>query len=200
MRRVKITGGNLTLFDYCTAGPQYSSGGFIADSQTGRSSSTARSSSSSSGTAASAAGRTASGTRCSRASRARRDAVGFPEPAATRRSPTSPVTREKPFLYVDAPATDTACSCPALRTNSVGHDLGRGADRRARRSRSATSSSRKPTDDAQRDQQRARARAEPAAHAGRLPPRPDAQGQAAGHGRARPRLPDARPRQRRRRR
>jgi hypothetical protein len=35
MRRVNITGGNLTLFDYCTAGPQYASGGFISDSQTG---------------------------------------------------------------------------------------------------------------------------------------------------------------------
>jgi hypothetical protein len=35
MRRVNITGGNLTLMDYCTAGPQYASGGFISDSQTG---------------------------------------------------------------------------------------------------------------------------------------------------------------------
>jgi hypothetical protein len=35
MRRVNITGGNLTLMDYCTAGPQYASGGFIADTQTG---------------------------------------------------------------------------------------------------------------------------------------------------------------------
>ena len=35
MRRVKINGGNLTLLDYCTAGPQYASGGFISDSQTG---------------------------------------------------------------------------------------------------------------------------------------------------------------------
>lgn len=34
MRRVNITGGNLTLMDYCTAGPQYASGGFIADSKT----------------------------------------------------------------------------------------------------------------------------------------------------------------------
>jgi hypothetical protein len=34
MRRVNITGGNLTLMDYCTAGPQYASGGYIADSQT----------------------------------------------------------------------------------------------------------------------------------------------------------------------
>ena len=35
MRRVNVTGGNLTLMDYCTAGPQFASGGFIADSKTG---------------------------------------------------------------------------------------------------------------------------------------------------------------------
>ena len=35
MRRVNIVGGNLTLMDYCSAGPQYASGGFIADSKTG---------------------------------------------------------------------------------------------------------------------------------------------------------------------
>jgi len=34
MRRVEVTGGNLSLMDYCTAGPQYASGGFIADSRT----------------------------------------------------------------------------------------------------------------------------------------------------------------------
>jgi hypothetical protein len=33
MRRVEVTGGNLSLMDYCTAGPQYASGGFIADSK-----------------------------------------------------------------------------------------------------------------------------------------------------------------------
>ncbi|MGE5264934.1 MAG: adenylyl cyclase [Acidobacteriota bacterium] len=32
MRRVNVTGGNVTLMDYCT-GPSYASGGFIADSQ-----------------------------------------------------------------------------------------------------------------------------------------------------------------------
>ena len=32
MRRLNIAGGNLSLMDYCTAGPQYASGGFIADS------------------------------------------------------------------------------------------------------------------------------------------------------------------------
>ncbi|MFI9386393.1 hypothetical protein [Kutzneria sp. NPDC052558] len=33
IRRVDITGGGLSLMDYCTAGPQYASGGFIADSK-----------------------------------------------------------------------------------------------------------------------------------------------------------------------
>src|SRR3954453_11259223 len=32
MRRLVISGGNLSLMDYCTAGPQFASGGFIADS------------------------------------------------------------------------------------------------------------------------------------------------------------------------
>lgn len=32
MRRVKVVGGTLSLMDYCTAGPQYASGGFLADS------------------------------------------------------------------------------------------------------------------------------------------------------------------------
>jgi len=32
LRRIQVTGGNLSLMDYCTAGPQYASGGFIADS------------------------------------------------------------------------------------------------------------------------------------------------------------------------
>ncbi len=34
MRRVDVTGGNLSLMDYCT-GPSFASGGFIADSRTG---------------------------------------------------------------------------------------------------------------------------------------------------------------------
>ena len=35
MRRVNVTGANLSLMDYCTAGPQYASGGFMADSRPG---------------------------------------------------------------------------------------------------------------------------------------------------------------------
>ncbi|WP_293912391.1 adenylyl cyclase [Deinococcus sp.] len=33
LRRFNMLGGNLSLMDYCTVGPQYASGGFIADSQ-----------------------------------------------------------------------------------------------------------------------------------------------------------------------
>ncbi|KUL28449.1 adenylyl cyclase [Actinoplanes awajinensis] len=33
LRRVQFTGGTLSLMDYCTAGPQYASGGFIADAK-----------------------------------------------------------------------------------------------------------------------------------------------------------------------
>jgi hypothetical protein len=33
MRRLNIAGANLSLMDYCTAGPQFASGGFIADSK-----------------------------------------------------------------------------------------------------------------------------------------------------------------------
>ena len=33
MRRLDISGNTLSLMDYCTAGPQFASGGFIADSR-----------------------------------------------------------------------------------------------------------------------------------------------------------------------
>ncbi|MDT0183401.1 adenylyl cyclase [Microbacterium sp. ARD31] len=35
LRRVDIRNGNLSLMDYCTAGPQYASGGFLANSRAG---------------------------------------------------------------------------------------------------------------------------------------------------------------------
>jgi hypothetical protein len=35
LRRVNVTGGTLTFMDYCTAGPQYASGGFMSDSKAG---------------------------------------------------------------------------------------------------------------------------------------------------------------------
>ncbi|MEG9247076.1 adenylyl cyclase [Arthrobacter sp. Soc17.1.1.1] len=35
LRRVDVTGGTLSLMDYCTAGPQFASGGYLADSRAG---------------------------------------------------------------------------------------------------------------------------------------------------------------------
>jgi hypothetical protein len=35
IRRVEVTGGTLSLMDYCTAGPQWASGGYLADSRAG---------------------------------------------------------------------------------------------------------------------------------------------------------------------
>jgi hypothetical protein len=35
VRRLNVTGGQLTFMDFCTAGPQFASGGFLADSRTG---------------------------------------------------------------------------------------------------------------------------------------------------------------------
>ena len=49
-------------------------------------------------------------------------ATGFPEPVYTTLA-TTPVSREKPYLYLDAAAT-TGSSCPRLRTNSSGTTLG----------------------------------------------------------------------------
>ena len=105
--------------------------------------STARSSSCWSATASSTAGRTACGTRCSPASRARPPQC-FPAapdvcgPYTT--LATSPVTREAPYLYVDAHGRYNVF-VPARATNSVGTDLGAAGRRPARRSRSTSSTS-----------------------------------------------------------
>jgi len=104
LRRVNITGGNLTLFDYCTAGPQFASGGFISDSRTGFVINGSQQQflvrdSSIGGWSNGVWNQVFSGV------------VGAPPQSfsATPFNPppyttlaTSPVTREKPFLYVDS--------------------------------------------------------------------------------------------------
>ena len=96
--------------DYCTAGPQYASGGFIADTQHRLHHQRLAAAVPRAGQQRSAAGPTRSGTRSSPASRARRP-QSFPEPAVhhaadqpgdARRSPTCTSTR----------SATTACSCP----------------------------------------------------------------------------------------
>jgi hypothetical protein len=121
MRRVNITGGNLTLMDYCTAGPQYASGGFIADSQTGfiingsQQQFIVRDSS---------IGGWSNGVW----NQVFAGVVGAP-PQSFSTTPynpppyttldTSPLTREKPFLYVDS-SEQYNVFVPALRHDSVG--------------------------------------------------------------------------------
>lgn len=100
MRRVNITGGNLTLMDYCTAGPQYASGGFMADSRTqftingSQQQFYVRNRSS-------LAGATGSGTRSSRAPSAHPQSFGRAGGQPYTTLETTPVSKEKPYLYVD---------------------------------------------------------------------------------------------------
>ena len=187
MRRVKITGGNLTLMDYCTAGPQYASGGFISDSQTGFVINGSQQQflvrdSSIGGWSNGVWNQVFSGV------------VGAPpqsfsttpyDPPPYTTLATSPVTREKPFLYVDS-SGGYSVFVPALRHNSAGTTWGSGP---------AAGSSipidqffvARPTDDATGDQQGAGARREPDPDSGRLPPGQDHQGEAGRHDRARSR-------------
>ena len=121
MRRVNITGGNLTLMDYCTAGPQYASGGFIADSQTGYIINGSQQQflvrdSSIGGWSNGVWNQVFSGV------------VGAPaqsfgptpyDPPPYTTLDTSPLTREKPFLYIDSSGNYNVF-VPALRQDSRG--------------------------------------------------------------------------------
>jgi hypothetical protein len=121
MRRVNITGGNLTLMDYCTAGPQYASGGFIADSQTGF---VINGSQQQFLVRDSGIGGWSNGVW----NQVFSGVLGAP-PQSFSTTPfnpppyttlaTSPVTRERPFLYVDASGRYNVF-VPAVRNDSSG--------------------------------------------------------------------------------
>src|SRR5213075_2624263 len=117
MRRVNITGGNLTLMDYCTAGPQYASGGFIADSRTGF---IINGSQQQFLVRDSTIGSWSNGVW----NQVFSGVVGAPaqcfpcgNPYTT--LPTSPVTREAPYLYADA-SGNWSVFAPSVQTNSSG--------------------------------------------------------------------------------
>ena len=128
MRRVNITGGNLTLMDYCTAGPQYASGGFIADSQTGFIINGSQQQflvrdSSIGGWSNGVWNQVFSGV------------IGAPpqsfsttpyDPPPYTTLETSPITREKPFLYVDD-AGNFNVFVPSVRYDSSGTTWGSGS-------------------------------------------------------------------------
>ena len=116
MRRVNITGGNLTLMDYCTAGPQYASGGFIADSRTGFVINGSQQQflvrdSAIGGWSNAVWNQVFAGV-------AGAPAQSFPSPPYTT-LPTTSVSRERPYLYLDA-SGGYRVFIPAARTNSAG--------------------------------------------------------------------------------
>ena len=123
MRRVQINGES-TLMDYCT-GPSFASGGFVADSAfsklvvNGSQQQWITRNSSLGGVWTNAVwNQVFSGV-------VGAPAQSFPNPTYTT-LPTSPITREAPFLYVDA-AGNYNVFAPAVQHNSVGTTWGNGA-------------------------------------------------------------------------
>ncbi|MBB5337819.1 adenylyl cyclase [Tunturiibacter gelidoferens] len=116
MRRVNITGANVTLQDYCTAGPQYASGGFIADSQTGFVINGSQQqfyvrNSSIGGWSNAVWDQVFTGV-------VGAPAQSYPNPAYTT-LPSTPISRDKPFLYTDSNG-NYKVFVPALQKNSSG--------------------------------------------------------------------------------
>ncbi len=119
MRRVDVRGGNLTLMDYCSS-PAFASGGFIADSRAGfvingsqqqwlvRDSSVG-------GWSNGVWNQVFSGVAGAPAQCFPADACGGPYTTLD----TTPVSREKPYLYVDAKGRYRV-RVPAARTSSSG--------------------------------------------------------------------------------
>ncbi len=121
MRRVSMNGANLTLQDYCTAGPQFASGGFIADSQIATTGGKViiNGSQQQFYTRNSNIGTWTNGVWNQVFSGVvGAPAQSYPNPTYTTLAST-PVSREKPFLYLD-PAGNYNVFAPALQTNSVG--------------------------------------------------------------------------------
>ena len=117
MRRVAVSGNTLSLMDYCTAGPQFASGGFIADSRLPN---------------------TLNGSQQQWLTRNSEleawtngvwnqvfsgvvgapDDTGFPTPPYTTLD-TTPVSREKPYLFIDED-DEINVRVPAARTHTRG--------------------------------------------------------------------------------
>ncbi|MCW2881433.1 MAG: adenylyl cyclase [Sphaerisporangium sp.] len=100
MRRLNVSGANLSLMDYCTAGPQYASGGFIADSKlpfvvSGSQQQWLTRNSEVAGWSNGVWNQVFSGVVGAPSE------AGFPNPPYTTLD-TTPVSREKPYLFVDA--------------------------------------------------------------------------------------------------
>ena len=133
MRRVNITGGNLSLMDYCSAGPQFASGGFIADSSfsggtviNGSQQQFLVRNTSLDGWSNGVWNQVFSGDPGAPAQSfsATSGLPGGTEPYTT--LATSPVTQEEPFLQA-SPASAFSVFVPALQHDSSGPSWGGGA-------------------------------------------------------------------------
>ena len=117
MRRLNISGNNLSLMDYCTAGPQFASGGFIADSSlpfviNGSQQQWLIRNSRIGGWSNAVWNQVFAGVEG-----APSDAA-FPSPPYTTFA-TTPVSREKPYLFVDANG-DYQVRVPSAHTETRG--------------------------------------------------------------------------------
>ncbi|WP_425146929.1 adenylyl cyclase [Deinococcus sp.] len=100
LRRVNVTGGTLSLMDYCSAGPQYASGGFIADSKLGT---VVNGSQQQFLVRNSSVGHWSNGVwNQVFAGVTGAPAQSFPKPDPYTTLPQTPASREKPYLYLDA--------------------------------------------------------------------------------------------------
>ncbi|WP_043444411.1 adenylyl cyclase [Arthrobacter sp. L77] len=123
LRRVNITGGTLSLMDYCTAGPQFASGGYLADSKAGD---IVNGSQQQWFTRNAEIGTWSNGVWnavFSGAEGAPTD-ESFPTPPYTTLDRT-PVSREKPYLFADASGA-YGVRVPAAQTESRGTSWGDG--------------------------------------------------------------------------
>ena len=125
LRRVDIRGGNLSLMDYCTAGPQFASGGYLANSRAGT---IVNGSQQQWITRNSEVGSWSNGVW----NQVFAGTIGAPSEANFPTEPyttldATPVSREKPFVYVDA-AGAWRVRVPSARTDSRGPDWTTGTD------------------------------------------------------------------------
>ncbi len=123
LRRVNVTGGTLSLMDYCTAGPQHASGGYLADSKAGvivnGSQQQWLTRNSEIGSWSNGVWNAVfSGTEGAPTDEA------FPTPPYTTLDQT-PVSREKPYLFADR-AGSYSVRVPAAQTDSRGISWGDG--------------------------------------------------------------------------
>lgn len=117
LRRLNISGGNLSLMDYCSAGPQFASGGFIADSRlpftiNGSQQQWLTRNSEVAGWSNGVWNQVFAGVEGAP------DDATFPTPPYTTLAST-PVSREKPYLFLDSHGK-YAVRVPAARTETRG--------------------------------------------------------------------------------